>query len=271
MDPSCERDASNADRGAEAPGRDHDVAAATRWFAEWGCYRAIVDHDWMRHAEITAAIRGSLAGTRRGPFTVLDLGCGDADPGLRATAGLAVGTYTGVDAAPAALAEARRRLAAAGRPGTLVAGDAVAEIARRAARGERVDVILAGYLVHHFPAAVKRGFFRDCRRALMPGGEFFCFDVHRLPGTTREEYLAAYVHDMEAWRPLSREAFALTCDHLRAYDFPETEEFVLGAAADAGFAAADLLYADHDRRGFHRLYRFRVESCGDAAPGDPRG
>lgn len=28
----------------------HDVAAATRWFAQWSCYRAIVDHDWMSHA-----------------------------------------------------------------------------------------------------------------------------------------------------------------------------------------------------------------------------
>lgn len=242
---------------ALAAGRDHDVAAATSWFAAWGCYRAIVDHDWMRHAEITAAIRASLLATRQTPFSVLDLGCGDAEPGLRALAGTVASGYTGVDAAPAALVEARRRLAAAGREGSLVAADAVAEIARRAEQGERVDVILAGYVVHHFPAPLKRSFFQDCRRALARGGEFFFFDIHRLPGMSRDDYLAAYVKDMEAWQPLSAEAFALTCDHLRAFDFPETGEFILHAGADAGFAGADLLYADDDRRGFHRLYRFR--------------
>lgn len=257
-------EASPASSGRLTP----EVAAAVGWFAEWACYRAIVDHDWMRHAEITASIRRRLLAGRDRPFTVLDLGCGDADPALQALRDTPVSCYTGVDAAPAALVEAGRRLEGADFAVHLVAADAVEEVARRAARGVASDVILAGYLVHHFTADVKRRFFRACRRGLEAGGELYFFDVHRLAGTTREEYLETFVEDMRAWRPMTDEAFAKTCAHLRAYDFPETEDFILQAAADAGFAGAvELLYADDDRRGFHRLYRFEAAaSAADAGP-----
>lgn len=246
-------DASPAPSGRLAP----EVTAAVGWFSEWACYRAIVDHDWMRHAEITAAIRRRLLAGRDRPFSVLDLGCGDADPALQALWDAPVSCYTGVDAAAAALVEAGRRLDGAEFAVTLVAADAVEEVARRADRGVASDVIFAGYLVHHFPADVKRRFFRECRRGLEAGGELYYFDVHRLAGTSRDEYLETFIEDMRRWRPMTDEAFAKTCAHVRAYDFPETEAFILQAAADAGFTGtAELLYADDDRRGFHRLYRF---------------
>lgn len=232
----------------------HDVAAATRWFAQWSCYREIVDHDWMCHAAIAAAIRGRLEDRRR-PFRVLDLGCGDADPAIRALRGTAVAAYTGVDAAPAALAEARRRLADEPYPATLVTADAVADVAARADRGETFDVVFAGYLVHHFAADVKRRFFADCRRVLADDGEFFFADIHRLPGTSRDDWVAAYIEGMRGWQPITPGAHAATCEHLRAHDFPETEAFIIEAAAGAGFDTADvLLFAD--ATGFHRLLRF---------------
>lgn len=237
------------------PPPQHDVAAATRWFAQWSCYRAIVDHDWMSHAAIAATIRGRLLRGRMTSFSVLDLGCGDADPAIRALEGTAVASYTGVDAAPAALVEAGRRLTEAGYAVDLVAADAIAEVAARADRGSAADVVLAGYLVHHFTSELKRRFFADCRRVLAPGGEFYFNDIHRLPGTTREEYLAAYVEGMRGWQPMEADAFAATCEHVRGHDFPETEEFTLRAAADAGFhTSGALLFADP--AGFHRLYRF---------------
>lgn len=236
----------------------HDVAAATRWFAQWSCYRTIVDHDWMSHAAIAAAIHARLADRRR-PFTVLDLGCGDSDPAIRALRGTAVAAYTGVDAAAAALAEARRRLVGEPYAFTLTTADAVGDVAARADQGECFDVIMASYLVHHFPVDVKRRFFADCRRVLAADGEFFFADVHRLPGTTRAEYLAAYVEGMRAWQPITPEAYAATCDHVLAHDFPETEAFVVEAAAAAGFATSSaLLFADAS--GFHRLLRFTARA-----------
>lgn len=231
-----------------------DVAAATRWFTQWSTYRAIVEHDWMSHAAIAAGINRILRGRHR-PFAVLDLGCGDADPAIRALRGTAVASYTGVDATPAALVEARRRLADEPYRSTLVTADAVADVAARAERGETFDVLLAGFLVHHFDAAVKRRFFIDCRRVLAPDGDLFFADIHRLPGTTREDWLAAYGAFMRGWRPMAAGALAATRDHVESSDFPETEEFVSGVAADAGFVTAGAsLFVD--ATGFHRLERF---------------
>lgn len=48
---------------------------------------------------------------------------------------------------------------------------------------------------------------------------------------------------------------AATCEHVLAHDFPETEEFTMRAAVDAGFdTSGALLFADP--AGFHRLSRF---------------
>jgi SAM-dependent methyltransferase len=235
----------------------HDVAAATSWFDQWSVYRTIVDHDWMHHGAIAAAVRSCL-GDRGRPVAVLDLGCGDAEPALRALAGVAVADYTGVDASAAALAEARRRLAAAPFPWRLVTADVIAFLdaaGAPAAAEPPADVILAGFVAHHFPAAVKERFFAACRRRLAPGGELFYADVHRLPGTSREEYLAAYIDGMRTWTALTPDGFASACHHVRDRDFPETEAFTLAAAAAAGFSVErSLVFADAP--GFHRLYRF---------------
>lgn len=232
----------------------HDVAAATSWFDQWSVYRTIVDHDWMHHGAIAAAIRACLV-ERPDPVSVLDLGCGDAEPALRALAGVAVADYTGVDATAAALTEARRRLAAAAFPWRLVTADVIAFLDAAGPDEPPADVILAGFIAHHFPAAVKQRFFAACRRRLAPRGALFYADVHRLPGTSREEYLAAYVDSMRTWTALTPDGYASACRHVRDRDFPETETFTLAAAAAAGFSVERSL-GFVDAPGFHRLYRF---------------
>ena len=232
----------------------HDVAAATSWFDQWSVYRTIVDHDWMHHGAIATAIRGCLADRGR-PLTVLDLGCGDAEPALRAMTGVAVAAYTGVDASEGALAEARRRLAAASVAWRLVAADVIGFLDAPAEAAPRPDVILACYVAHHFPPDLKRWFLAACRRHLALGGQLFYADVHRHPGTTRDEYLAAYIAGMRGWTELTPAGFTSACRHVRDCDFPETDAFTLAAAAAAGLGVEQpLVFADAS--GFHRLYRF---------------
>jgi ubiquinone/menaquinone biosynthesis C-methylase UbiE len=91
----------------------HAPEEATRWFNQWHVYRSIVDADWMAHREIFAAIRSWALLRHPGPFTLLDLGCGDAGF-IRATfAETGLWAYTGVDASAAALGHARTELAGA--------------------------------------------------------------------------------------------------------------------------------------------------------------
>jgi hypothetical protein len=55
--------------------------SATQWFNQWHVYRSIVDANWMAHLEIFAAVRAWVLLRHPGPFTLLDLGCGDAGLG----------------------------------------------------------------------------------------------------------------------------------------------------------------------------------------------
>ena len=99
---------------ARSPEPHHAPEEATRWFNQWHDYRAIVDADWMAHREIFSAIRAWVLLRYPGPFTLLDLGCGDAGfiKGTFAETGL--WAYTGIDASQAALAKSRLELTGAG-------------------------------------------------------------------------------------------------------------------------------------------------------------
>lgn len=244
------------DVSAIARGQIHDVAAATRWFQQWHVYRSIVDHDWMHHRGIHAAMRRWVQSRAVAEFSLLDLGCGDAGL-IRATfAGTGLAEYTGVDASSTAIDEARRGLAGVEFPVRLMEADLLGFLAARAERGPVTDIVLAGYVVHHLPAAEKQRFFDHCRAALAAGGALLFFDIFRRGEETRDRYIADYVAMMEADWELSPEAFASTREHVTARDFPETVATILDMARRAGFrpAATELF---RDERGFHRLFCFQ--------------
>ena len=45
----------------------------------WSLYDTITEHNYMSHREIYAIVDGVLGGLReRGPYSILDLGCGSA-------------------------------------------------------------------------------------------------------------------------------------------------------------------------------------------------
>ncbi len=125
--------------------------SATQWFSQWHVYRSIVDANWMAHREIFAAVRAWVLLRHPGPFTLLDLGCGDAGFIKDTFDETRLWAYTGIDASLAALAKAR---------------------------AQTFDVILASYAVHHLPASEKQEFFRLARNNLAPRGH----DAKRLDG-----------------------------------------------------------------------------------------
>lgn len=79
----------------------HDPEEATRWFNQWHVYRSIVDADWMGHRGIFGAVRQWALLRSPGPFTLLDLGCGDAGLIKSTFDETGLWSYTGVDASQA--------------------------------------------------------------------------------------------------------------------------------------------------------------------------
>lgn len=233
---------------------EHAPAEATRWFNQWHVYRSIVDANWMAHREIFGAVRGWVLMRHPGPFTLLDLGCGDAGfiKGTFNETGL--WAYTGIDASPTALAQARGELAGARFQAQLLEADMLAYVRGDSGpAAENFDVILASYAVHHLPAREKQQFFTLAHRKLAPRGSLLFADVFRRNGETREEYLEAYVAMMQkAWTGMPAEGLAGTIEHVTQRDFPEAAETIFDMGREAGFRdePRELF---RDATGFHRL------------------
>lgn len=235
----------------------HSPEDATRLFNQWHVYRAIVDADWMGHRGIFSAIRSWVLMCYPGPFTLLDLGCGDAGfikPTFDETG---LWSYTGVDASQTAIAKAREELAAARFQTRLREADMLAYLRELQDSADKTfDVILASYAVHHLPTPEKSEFFRFARGKLAPGGVLLFADVFRRDGESRDDYLDRYVGMMrQAWNSMPPEALASTIEHVTQQDFPETAEDVCEIAREAGFhIAPQELF--RDSTGFHRLLAF---------------
>jgi SAM-dependent methyltransferase len=239
----------------------HSPEEATRWFNQWSVYRSIVDANWMAHREIFSAVRAWLLVRYPGPFTLLDLGCGDAGfiKGTFDDTGL--WDYTGVDASQAALTNARDELARARFQVQLLQADMLAYLREDSEPAAKTfDAILASYAVHHLPAREKQKFFQLACRRLAPQGSLLFADVFRRNSETREEYLDAYVGMMRRdWIGMPPEGLASTIEHVRQRDFPETSEALTAMAMEAGLGQ-EPQELFRDATGFHRLLAFAKES-----------
>lgn len=236
----------------------HDHAAASRWFSQWHLYRSIIDADWMAHREIFHAVRAWALARYPGPFTLLDLGCGDAGFIKRTFDESGLYAYTGVDVSEAALAQARRELVGARFETRLIVGDMLAFLREGAAQGPRTfDIILASYAIHHLPAREKSDLLRYAHATLSPHGSLLYGDIFRRNSESRDEFLAGYTSMMrQSWTTMAGDALAGAVEHVMQRDIPETVESLTALAHDAGLAGPTELF--RDATGFHRLLAFET-------------
>ena len=239
-----------------SPLSSREVLTATTLFHRWQVYKSIVDHDWMRHREIHAAIHAFVKANYQTRFSLLDLGCGDAGFIRRTFGDTQLTHYTGVDATVAGLEAARRELAAARFSVQLVEGELVGYLANASTQSHRAyELILAGYSVHHLASEEKRNFFSLCRAVLGPAGSLIVYDIVRRPGESREQHVAGYTEMIKSEWGLTGEALENTCSHVRECDFPETLATTQEMAREAGFESDALkLFTAADR--FHQLLCF---------------
>lgn len=242
----------------------HDPEEAARWFSQWHIYRSIVDANWMAHREIFDAVRRWVMLRYPGPFTLLDLGCGDAGFIKGVFDGTALWAYTGIDASPTAVAKAREELAGARFHVQLREADMLAYLREETAplgRDRKRDVILASYAVHHLPVREKWEFFRLAHEHLPPRGSLLVADIFRRDGEPRAAYLECYVDMMRRhWHGMSPEGLASTIEHVTQRDFPEAAGMLHEMALAAGFGR-EPQELFRDATGFHRLMAFTRDAA----------
>jgi SAM-dependent methyltransferase len=239
-------------------GQQHDSEHTKQFFDRWHLYQQIIENDYMAHQSIHRALKRFVVSRIDRPFTLLDLGCGDASAIPGTFAGTGLQSYTGIDLSPVALEQAAENLRAVPFEVHLVEEDFTRYLVHN--DSGRFHVILVGFALHHLYPAEKCEFFKRCYATLAPSGYLLVYDIFRRPGETRNEYIQSYCrHCGEQWTQLSPEGLVQLGEHINACDFPETYDTLATMASDAGFMSMPTpLFADNSQ--FHCLYSFQTNS-----------
>ena len=218
---------------------DPSFARVKETFEQWAMYEAVVEHDYMLHAELIDLL-GRWAAKFGKPLKILDLGCGDAYLPTQAFRAADVKKYDGVDLSESAVERARQHLEIW--PGRFhVANGNLMEHFGNVPEASK-NLVLASYSLHHFHSPQKYAILTECRRVLEPGGTLIWIDAVMREGESRDQYLTRqtewFRHDWTGLTPEQREKVVA---HVWESDFPETAAWMNGATTQAGFAAGEPL------------------------------
>jgi SAM-dependent methyltransferase len=210
------------------------ASAATEFFVDtWEVYRKLVAANDMFHRELYAEVEKRLTPADGQPFSLLDLGCGDAARLAPVLRRLPVSCYLGVDLSPVALELAAANLRKLSGAVAFQLGNILDTLA---GEKEPVDVIFSSFVLHHLDADEQLAFLQGCRRHLRPGGTLLLIDVLRDEGQSLPDYLDAYIGVMERdWTTLTPEECRYATTHVRHFDRPGTLGELRARSEVAGF------------------------------------
>jgi SAM-dependent methyltransferase len=241
-------------RHHEPTGEVLDAQAEEQFAKDWGTYRKLVVNDYVFHREVYAALHRVLTEDVAGPFRFLDLACGDAEGVVGALKGTRVDHYHGVDLSGPALEMARAALEALPCPVELDQRDFVDAMADRP---EPADVAWIGLSLHHLLTPAKLTLMREIRGVFGEAGQLLVYEPTRPDGEDRDAYLARFARvNRPLWSALTAEEWDAVLRHVTNCDFPETVSGWASLGREAGFAAADQLFAAPTD--LYRMFRFRA-------------
>lgn len=202
-----------------------DHSAVTVFLKSWGLYQSIIRHNYMFHQEISAAVRGTLAGVgATKPLRVLDLGCGDGSMTLNLLPSSQIMSYIGCDLSKPALDIAQTEAASLGINANFVCEDML-NVAIEQPEAS-VDLVLSSYAIHHLNAQKKQQLLEAISRLLSSDGKFLLIDIFREPSEDRAGYMRHYMTYLRKnWVNLTPEDQEMVINHACEFDFPEHTDF----------------------------------------------
>jgi len=203
-------------------------------FNAWSVYDTVLENNYMFHNQIYEDVKHFLSVRyAQGPFTILDLGCGNARHLALALQNCSVACYRGYDLSEAAITQARHNLAYLNCPIELYQGDLLAGLQTNT---EKYDLIFSSFALHHLTSDGKAAFFELAYHALDEKGIVLLIDTAREENEDRPSYLNRYCGWLRAeWKSMSSEELDFICNHIQNGDFPETTSGIRTLAARAGF------------------------------------
>lgn len=223
------------------------------FFDRWQLYKKVMDNNYLHHLETYAILHDFLSSHFKNPFSIIDLGCGDASFMAHALQHTKVWKYAGVDISRIALEMARKSMASLDCEKLFLNQDLIAFMNRC---HHDADIIWMGLSFHHLSLAEKDSFVSRCNRALTKGGFLMVFDPVMRDYEGRDEFLNRWWDlNQRDWRALSvRERQSLR-QHVFLSDFPESLNTFMEMGKENGFSRVFSPYCDPDE--IYRLVCFK--------------
>lgn len=221
-------------------------------FDEWSLYDEIIERNYMKHAEISAAVSRDLSSTNLNPVNkiatneiseIWDLGCGCGGMAAKILSGWSVSKYTGVDLSQAGLARIEANLSASVSSVCTNSCEIVDFLDQQV--GVCPSVILASFSLHHFPMEEIQRVLELIVKHMDSQSRFVWIDTVRETYETREEFNRRFLLDISTqWTSLVPEQMLEVEEHITQYDFPLDQierERLLSAA---GLTSQTISYQD---------------------------
>ncbi len=189
------------------------------FFDQWSLYKKIMNKNYLYHCEIYNILHEHLAFSFHEPFSVLDLGCGDAFFMAKALSGTVVDRYTGIDVSSIALDLARSNMAEMTCNKSFINGDFYALL-----WGDigKFDLIWIGLAMHHLSLQQKDHFIDRCSQNLTPDGRLIVSEPIMREGENRDTFIERWWAICSShWNALSWEEKEAIYEHVLSSDFPE--------------------------------------------------
>ena len=219
-----------------------NTAEVKAFFDQWKSYQTLIDHNYLCHREVYALLRDYLKTKFTQPFSVLDLGCGDAGFMSKTLAKTCAASYQGVDLSEMALKLAKRHFQRQSLQKNFICGDFSTFLARNNAKR---DVIWIGLSFHHLSKAQKGEFLARSREKLNQNGVLMMFEPSNRAGESRDAYLKRWWANCKAhWTGLDAATAEEIRQHVFHADFPEPPAVLQELGRLKGFQQADILCKD---------------------------
>lgn len=222
-----------------------DADALSLFERQWAVYQKCVDNDYLSHKGAYRSLHELLIARFDGPFSFLDLACGNAGPCVGALQGTTVAHYHGVDLAMPALERAARNLDRLDCEVELEQSDYIDAIRNRP---EPANVVWIGLSLHHLLADQKQELMREIRRMIGPEALFATYEPTLADDEDTTGFLDRYeTHARGYFKALTPAELDVLCEHVRGSDFPESMASWRAIGEASGFARTELLFTDpHD-------------------------
>ena len=213
---------------------------------QWKLYQKVLSNNYIKHREFYGILHEFLVSYFQNPFSLLDLGCGDACYTAQALFNTNIACYKGIDLSKPALAIARDNMEILGGDKLFIQGDffeLVFELVKK--RKDSFDVILCSFALHHLTLEQKDYIIGQFLHLLKANGVFILIDTVRREGEQREAFIKRYLDGVyKDWSLLTPPEVLAVEAHISSSDFPETQEALHLIAQKHGFIRSESLYSD---------------------------